>query len=234
MESWLDFARGPLFRFCFGIMLLGLIRIFILDILGAIKAYRKAGDKSMPLRLIFSRTFEWIIPFKRIGRSRPVYSVISILFHIGLILVPLFLYAHVLLWEDAIGVSWVTLPYSWAYWLTLSTITFALLLFLGRILNISSSFISRKQDYLWPLLLSIPFITGFVCAHVNTSPSYYQFFMLIHILSGNLIFVLMPFTKIAHCVLMPLSQFVCILAWKFPPDTDEAVCTTLNKKGAPV
>ena len=24
------------------------------------------------------------------------------------------------------------------------------------------------------------------------------------------------------------------LAWKFPADTDDAVCTTLNKKGAPV
>jgi len=58
--------------------------------------------------------------------------------------------------------------------------------------------------------------------------------MLVHILSANLIFLLIPFTKIAHCVLMPLSQVICTLAWKFPPDTDDDIATTLNKKGDPV
>ena len=58
--------------------------------------------------------------------------------------------------------------------------------------------------------------------------------LLVHVLSAELIFILIPFTKIAHCVLMPLSQFISNLAWKFPANTDEDVCTTLNKKGAPV
>jgi hypothetical protein len=58
--------------------------------------------------------------------------------------------------------------------------------------------------------------------------------MLLHILSAELIFILIPFTKIAHCVLMPISQLICTLGWKFPADTDDAICTTLNKKGAPV
>lgn len=234
MESWLDAAKGPLFRLCFAIMILGLIRIFLLDIWGAYKAYRKAGDKTMPWKLIFSRSMEWIFPVKRIGHNRPFYSVISILFHVGLLLVPLFLFAHVQLWKESLDVGWITLPYQWAFWLTLSTIFFALALFIGRLLNKSSSFISRKQDYFWPLILLIPFVTGFVCAHLSVHPQTYQTFMLIHVLSGDLIFVLIPFTKIAHCVLMPLSQVVCTIAWKFPPETDESVCATLNKKGAPV
>jgi nitrate reductase gamma subunit len=58
--------------------------------------------------------------------------------------------------------------------------------------------------------------------------------MLVHVLSGELIFVLLPFTKIAHCVLMPLSQLVSTLAWKFPARVDEDVAETLDKKGAPV
>jgi hypothetical protein len=58
--------------------------------------------------------------------------------------------------------------------------------------------------------------------------------MLLHVLSAELIFVLLPFTKIAHCVIMPLSQFVITLAWKFPANTDEDVVVTLNKKGEPV
>ena len=234
MESWVEFAKGPLFRLCFAIMLLGLIRILLLDLWGAYKAYRRAGDKNMPWKLVISRGIEWFFPLNRVARNRPFYSVFSMLFHVGLILVPLFLYAHVKLWEESTGVSWITLPYDWAYWLTISTIVFAVALLIGRIFNKSSSFLSRKQDYLWPVLLLIPFVTGFVCAHMNISPANYQFFMLMHILSADLIFVLIPFTKIAHCVLMPLSQVVCTIAWKFPPETDEAVCSTLNKKGAPV
>jgi len=234
MESLLDFARGPLFRFSIIIMILGLARVLFLDIMAAVIAYRKAGDKSMPWKLIIGRSLEWLFPVKRIGHQRPIYSIFSVLFHVGLILVPVFLFAHVQLWKNGIGISWPALPYSWAYWLTISTIVFAALLLIGRLFNRSASFLSRKQDYLWPLLLLVPFVTGFVCSHLNVSPSNYQLFMLMHVLSGNLILILMPFTKIAHCVLMPLSQLICTLAWKFPPDTDDAVCTTLNKKGAPV
>jgi len=234
MDSVLDFARGPLFRLTFAIMALGLLRILVLDIIAAVSAYRRAGDKSMPWRLIFRRSVEWFVPVKRMFHNRPVYSVYSILFHVGLILVPIFLFAHVQLWDKAIGFAWPSLPETVADILTVSTIVFALLLFASRVFKRTSSFLSRKQDFFWPLLLIVPFITGFICANLGVRPGTYQAFMLIHVLSGELIFVLIPFTKIAHCVLMPLSQVICTLAWKFPPETDDKVCTTLGKKGAPV
>lgn len=234
METLLDFARGPLFRFAFSLMMLGLLRILVLDVWGMIGSYRKAADKSMPWGLVVRRSLQWFVPVNRVFHNRPLYSVLSILFHIGLILVPLLLYAHVLLWERAIGIAWPTLPKLAADLLTLSTIATAILLFIGRVASRSSSFLSRKQDYLWPPLLTVPFVTGFMCANLHVSPSVYQIFMLIHVLSGELIFVLIPFTKIAHCILIPLSQLICTLAWRFPAGTDNDICTTLDKKGAPV
>jgi nitrate reductase gamma subunit len=69
---------------------------------------------------------------------------------------------------------------------------------------------------------------------MTVSPAAYQFFMLVHVLSSELIFVLIPFTKITHCIIMPFSQFVMTIAWKFPARVDDDVCTTLGKKGAPV
>ena len=234
MEAVLDFAGGPLFRLCLALMILGLARSLFLDLWGAWQAYRRAGDKTMPWKLVTARTLEWLVPVRRIFNNRPLYSIFSIGFHIGLLLVPIFLFAHVSLWRQEIPIPWLTLSYNWAYGLTLSTIIFGLALIIGRLFNKSTSFLSRKQDYLWPVLLLIPFITGFVCAHMQVSPNQYQFFMLVHVLAGDLILVLIPFTKIAHCVLMPLSQMICTLAWKFPPETDDKVCTTLNKKGAPV
>lgn len=234
MDNLIDLAKGPLFRLTFALFILGLIRILYLDIRGAYKAYKKTDDKKMPWKLIFSRIWEWFFPVKKLKGNFRIYSVYSIVFHIGLIIVPIFLFAHINLWYNTIGLSWPALSYNWALWLTISTIIFGSALFISRMVTGTMRALSRKQDYLWLLLLLIPFITGFICANFNIAPDYYQFFMLMHILSGELIFVLIPFSKIAHCVLMPLSQIICTLAWKFPPDTDDKISTTLNKKGAPV
>ena len=234
MDAALDFASGPLFRLTFALMILGLARLVILDLWGAFEAYRRAGDKTMPWGLMIRRSLEWLVPVKRVFHNRPLYSLLSIGFHVGLLLVPLFLFAHVTLWREAIGFGWPALPKVPADWLTISTIAFALLLFISRTIGKTSSFLSRKQDYLWPLILIIPFASGYICANLGIGPGTYKLAMLIHILSAELIFVLIPLTKIAHCVLMPLSQFISNLAWRFPAETDDAVCTTLKKKGAPV
>jgi nitrate reductase gamma subunit len=230
----LEFARGPLFRFSLAVMLLGLLRVVALDLLEAYRAYRRAGDKSLPWNLITRRTLRWFFPVNRLLVTRPAYSLISFVFHLGLLIVPVFLFAHVALWKQALGIGWPTLPKVWADGLTLGTIVCALALFTGRIASRESRFLSRKQDFLWPLILLIPFLSGYLCANLGLAPQVYQLSMLIHILAAETIFVLMPFTKVAHCVLVPFSQFISSLAWKFPPTAEEPVAATLNKKGAPV
>ena len=234
LETLLEFVRGPLFRLTFALMLLGLARVLLLDLWGIIEAYRRAGDRRLPWTLIVSRTLGWLFPVRRLLRIRPIYSTWAVLLHVGLLAVPIFVSQHVRLWEREIGFRWVALPRAWAETLTIITIIAGLAIFLGRIGSRQARAISRKQDYLWPLVLIVPFVTGFVCANLQVGARLYQASMLVHILSGELIFVLLPFTKIAHCILLPLSQVVSTLAWKFPARVDEDVCITLDKKGAPV
>jgi len=234
VNELIEFSQGPLFRLTFLILVFGLMRIFILDIWGAIEAYRRAGDKGLAWKAAATKTVEWLFPVKRAFTRRPIYSLISILFHVGMIAVPLFLLAHIQLWKTATGVSWWSMSKGMADVLTLITIASSLALFFGRVLSKTARFLSRKQDYLWPVLLLIPFVTGFICATLGVSPVVYQVVMLAHILSAELIFVLIPFTKIAHCVVMPLSQFIITLAWKFPARIDDKISVTLKKKGAAV
>lgn len=234
MDSVIEFAEGPLFRLSFGIMLLGLARLVVIDIWNAIEAWRRAGDKSLAWKDAVLKTIGWLFPIKRGFTRRPIYSFLSIVFHVGLILVPIFLLAHIQLWDESTGVSWWSLPHFWADLLTITTIATGLAILIGRLSTRGSRALSRAQDYLWPVLLVIPFVTGYACSNLVMGATTYQVFMLIHLLSAELIFLLIPFTKIAHCVLMPFSQFVIALAWKFPARVDEEICTTLNKKGAPV
>jgi nitrate reductase gamma subunit len=215
-------------------MLLGLLRVVALEVTAVVSAYRRAGDKTLPWGFIGKRTLQWFFPVQRLLIRRPVFSVLSVLFHVGLLLVPIFLFAHIELWRGVLGFGWPALPKLWADWLTVGTILAGVGLIVARLSSETSRYLSRAQDFLWPPVILLPFLTGYACANWNLAPTVYQASMLVHILSAELIFVLLPFTKIAHCVLMPFSQVVSNLAWKFPPETDDDICATLNKRGAPV
>lgn len=232
MENLLEFAKGPLFRFSFAIMILGLLRIFILAIINGFQAKSRAKDKAIPKKYVRSMTLGYLFPI-RAFRVKPFYALISIIFHIGLILTPLFLFDHALLFDNSIGISWLSLTFSKqiADILTIITIISGLLLLILRINNKQSRFISRKQDFLWPIILIIPSFSGLICAQLVVNPDTYNFFMLIHIISGCLIFLLMPFSKIAHCIIIPLSQWITARVWKFPPEAGEEVLINLGKEG---
>ncbi len=234
MEAWLEFGRGPLFRLCFTLMVLGLLRTFAMSLIGMVEAYYRAGDKTVPWGALVKKTLGWIFPVNRIWRARPVYSTISFLWHIGLILVPLFLAAHVMLWKKSVGFGWPTLPQTWADYLTILAIVGAIALFIGRVGSKWARTLSRPQDYIWPLLLAIPFISGYLCVNAELTAHEYQVWMLIHVYSANVIMLSIPFTKVAHCILFPLSQFVSGLGWKFPKYAGDRVAKTLGKGDMPV
>ncbi|MBU1651104.1 respiratory nitrate reductase subunit gamma [bacterium] len=233
MQAWLDFGSGPLFRFSFVLMILGLVRIFILTIVGLIENYQRSPDKIIPWRDLLNKTFSWLVPVFRVWSKRPLYGGVSILFHVGLILVPLFYGGHVLLWKNSVGFAWPALSLGLADFLTLTTIAGGIIMFLARALYAPARALSRKQDYVWPLLLVVPFITGYFAVHQSLNPAAYQWIMLLHIYSANVIMVMIPFTKIAHCILLPLSQLVTGLSWKFPAGAGQRVLETMGYDNQP-
>jgi nitrate reductase gamma subunit len=233
VTAWTEFARGPLFRLCFALMALGLLRIVINTLLGIREAYQRNPDKIVAWKEIVSQTIGWLFPLGRLGRQRPVYSLLSLLFHAGMIVTPIFLASHILLWRRAVGFGWAALPEELANWLTLLVIFTGLAIFLGRALHAGARKVSRPQDYLWPLLIITPFVTGYIASNAVISPRSYQALMLVHVFAGDLILLMIPFTKIAHCVLTPLSQLVTGIAWKFPAGAGDRVAETLGYRDRP-
>ena len=228
MTAWIDFARGPLFRLCFALMALGLLRIVINTLLGVKEAYQRNPDKIVSWKEIRHQTLGWLFPVGRLWRQRPIYSALSFLFHVGMIVTPLFLASHVLLWRNAVGFGWPVLPQQLANWLALLVIVTGTAIFLGRALHSGARNLSKFQDYLWPLLIMTPFATGYIASNAVISPRTYQEMMLVHIYTGDLILLMIPFTKLAHCVLAPLSQLVTAIAWKFPAGAGDRVAESLG------
>jgi nitrate reductase gamma subunit len=233
LEAWIEFGRGPLFRLAFSLMVLGLLRVFALALIGVVEAYRRSPDRIVPWKEIARQTLGWLFPIGRLWRKRPLYGSVSLVFHAGLLLVPVFLASHILLWRRATGVGWPAIPQVLADYLTLLVVAAAAGMFLGRALHRSARSLSRFQDYVWLPLLAVPFATGYICSHGACGPRAYQAMMLAHVYSADLIMAMIPFTKIAHCVLAPLSQLVTAVAWKFVPGAGDRVAATLGYADSP-
>ncbi len=228
METWIEFGRGPLFVVSFSLLVLGLARILLLTGMGVVGAYRRSWDRIVNWKDVRLQTRTWLLPVRSLLRKRPVYSALSVLFHAGLILVPLFAAAHVLLWRRSTGFAWGAIPQRLADILTLTTLVAGIGLLLGRAIPSASRKLSGLQEYIWPALLLVPFATGFLCSHARLSAHAYQQLILLHVYSADAILALLPFTRIAHCVLTPISQVVTAVAWKFPVGGGDRVAETLG------
>jgi hypothetical protein len=82
------------------------------------------------------------------------------------------------------------------------------------------------MDYLLLVLILDIFVSGFVAGRA-WNPFPYDGLMLFHSLNGLLLLALIPFTKIAHCVLYPLIRLSGEIAWRFTPQGGSRTVETL-------
>ena len=109
MDTWIELARGPLFRISLAICVLGLSYRLSVAMWQLTTSWRQAGDRKIPLRAVFKATVRWMLP-THLFRLRPLYGLASVLFHLGILLVPLFYAGHANLWLTGVPltktVSW--------------------------------------------------------------------------------------------------------------------------------
>jgi nitrate reductase gamma subunit len=58
--------------------------------------------------------------------------------------------------------------------------------------------------------------------------------MLVHVLAGDFLFLLIPFSKLSHIALFPFTQLISELAWYFEPDSGRKVMIALGKENRPI
>jgi len=233
MDIWLQWASGPLFRAAFVFMVLGLVRHAVMTLWEVVRAIHRAGDKKIPARRIVAATAGWLVPVGRMA-DRPVFSLTSVAFHGAAILTPVFLAGHIALWERALGIGWPALPNRVATSLTVVAVVAAVGLVIQRLASRQSRALSRPGDYALPLLVAVPFVSGFLVMHPGWNPFAYEPTLLVHVLSADVLFVLVPVTKLSHIILVPATQLVSELAWRFPPDGGSKVAVALGKESEPV
>lgn len=224
---------GPLFWTALAFMLFGLLRHLGLTLWEGARAYRRAGDKDIPTRTVLVSTLKWLVPVDRMA-NRWLYSLTTFVFHLGVILVPLFLAGHIELVRESVGVAWPAFPNPVATALTLALLATAVAVTVLRVGARDSRALSRFQDYALPLFIAVPFASGFLVMHPAWNPFARDPTLLVHVLSADLLIFLVPLTKLSHMILLPLTQLVSELAWHFPPDAGSRVAVTLGKENEPI
>ena len=146
--------------------------------------------------------------------SSPVMGVVSMGFHVGLFLVPLLLPAHSVLLRQSIGVGFPTLPEPLLDKLTLALLCIGGFFLLRRILFPRVRALSTVRDYLVLLLVAAPFLTAYAAYHQWLA---YRTVVVLHMLTGELLIALIPFTKLGHMPFLIYSRLFLSAERSFRP-----------------
>lgn len=233
MDALIDWARGPAFAFALTFMVAGLARHVLVTLWEMRRTMRRAGDKSLAYGPALKATLRWLFPLGKL-RHQFLFTLTSLLFHVAILIVPLFLAGHIALWARGLGLSWPAIPSRVADVLTVVAVVAGVALVVQRLAARATRALSRFQDYALPLLIALPFASGFLLVHPQLNPFSFSATLLVHIMSANLVLVLMPITKLTHAVLMPSAQAVSEMGWRWPADGGSRVGMALGKQDEPV
>ena len=201
------FITGPLFWLSITIFVIGMAVRFIMYFKGLHWQLDRVAYRAFPLKGLkgaWRSIYRWLLPFgTQSWRKQPFMTVIFFGFHIGAVLVPLFLLAHNVFLKEKIGFSLVTLNPSVADILTWAVVVSAVFLALRRVALPEVRILTTSYDYFILLLSVAPFVTGLLARYEAGN---YSFWLVLHILCGEALLILAPFTKLSHIVLFFASR----------------------------
>lgn len=203
-----ELLTGPLLWLSVAICVVGLLYRIVTYIMGlhwqldrvAYGTNTGRGLKSAALSIL-----AWLVPFgSRNWRVKPGFMVMFFGFHVGLVAVPLFLEGHAVLLKESLGISWPAMPMGVADALTVIMLVSACCIVARRILLPEVRILTDFKDWMVLAITVAPFLTGFMAVHeVGES---YNFWLMAHIITGEIMLVAIPFTKLFHVVGFFLSR----------------------------
>jgi nitrate reductase gamma subunit len=201
------FVTGPLAWIAFTVFFVGLVWRGIWYVRGLdwrLDRVSYGENLGYGIRGAARSIVRWLIPYgTHSWRFYSGYTAAVFIFHIGLLVTPVFLLAHNLLLEERWGVRLPALPEALADTLTVAVLAAAVVIVLRRIALPEVRILTKFQDILLLLAAVTPFWTGFLAYH-QVEP--YRFWLIAHILAGELLLVVIPLTKLSHFLLFFLSR----------------------------
>lgn len=202
-----QFLTGPLLWLSFLIFFIGLIVRVVWYVRGLswqMDRVPYTKHVSYGVKGALRSIFFWLLPFgTRRWKTRPAMTILFFVFHIGIVITPIFLLAHNIILRERWGISWATLPGPVADALTIGVLVSALFLVLRRVAFSEVRILTSAYDYLLLAITVAPFFTGFLA---SLKVAGYLFWLYAHIISAEIMLIAIPLTKLSHIVLFFMSR----------------------------
>jgi nitrate reductase gamma subunit len=202
--EFLLWVRGPAFQGATVIFVLGVtFRLLEILLLGRKANLAEARGSAMRggLRTIVSRSFPDAGTHKRSAFTHYV----GYIFHIGFFVTLLLFAPHILVVEQAFGISWPALPTTVVDAAAVITMIALIAVLLHRLKDPVLRLLSNFQDYFAWFLTILPVLTGYIAFHRVGAPP--PILIAIHILSVELLMVVFPFTKLMHAFTLFMARW---------------------------
>jgi len=198
-----QFVSGPLAWSAF-IVFIGGCLYRLISLLVLVHRKERFIYSYMSLKYGLRSILRWSTPFATENmRRHPGMTIVAFAFHICLLVTPLFLLAHVVLIEEAWNVSWWSLPDGLADAMTLIVIGGCIFFLIRRLTAPEVQYVTSASDFVLLAVVVAPFVTGFLAYYQWFG---YQFFVIIHILTGEIMLVTIPFSRLSHMITAPLTR----------------------------
>ncbi len=129
-------------------------------------------------------------------KRSPVSYIGGYIFHIGLAIVVFLFAPHIKLIESLIGLSWPGLPSQIIDLVAVVTMAAMVVVLVDRINKPVKRFLSTFEDYFTWLVTFLPVLTGWLAVQHLLLP--YTTMLALHILTVEMLLVVLPFTKLFH------------------------------------
>jgi len=202
-----NLARGPFAWAAFALFFAGCL-IRTLKVLSLTRKWEPCWN--IPVPMGNHNASKVRLPFRMkltVFGTNPVTMVVSTIFHILIFVLPIFLLAHNILLKDAIGISFFSLPQQMADLLAFIFLGCAVFFFFRRIFLKRMRAISSVDDYLILFIAAAPFLTGVLAFYQIYD---YRTVVILHMLSGELMLITIPFTKAFHMVFFFIGRFLIV------------------------
>ena len=188
-----DFIEGPLWYFSLAVFSLGVVWKLTTILLG-----KRQVDLSVPrssaVAGAFKTLFSRFVADKGTAPQIKLQIIAGYMFHLGLFALLLFAAPHIrFLDEHFLGFSWIAMPH-WAFIVSCEIAFMGLLmLWLHRVLNLVSRFISTADDHIASILTFAVMLTG--CLALLES---FNELRLLHRFSVEIFLIYFPFSQLMH------------------------------------
>nr|WP_321398332.1 nitrate reductase [uncultured Desulfobacter sp.] len=203
MNAFIDFIMGPMVWISF-VVFIGGLGVRAVGFIREIKQKEPYIFSYMTVFHSLRSIGAWLIPFFPVStRQKPFFYGISYLFHLLLFAVPIFLSGHIVLVQEAFNISWPVFNDHIADTLNVLVIA-SLVFFWGRRMVVPDvKFLTSPTDFVLISVVLLPFLTGFFAYHQFFA---YRWVMIVHILCGELMLIMIPFSRFSHMMFAPFTR----------------------------